>query len=175
MRTYSRLPEEESIKRFHANYVKRENGCWEWIAAGARNGPGQGRIRFRGEDWIAYRLSYYIHKGEIGDKFVCHSCDDSRCVNPDHLWLGTQAENIRDRDAKGRHWVPIGEERPTAKLTEEKARDAFLRHRGGESQNSIAKSLGVSQGTIHNVVFGRSWNHATGLPKTGRVNNERVK
>ncbi len=81
--------------------VDKTDGCWLWKGATFKNG-GYGRIIIKGKHYRAHRLSYELFKVPPGDMKVCHTCDVTRCVNPDHLWLGTDTENIADRDAKGR-------------------------------------------------------------------------
>lgn len=83
-------------------------GCWLW--SGSTSEGGYGQINLYGRMYIAPRLSHLVFKGAPGHLFVCHSCDLPACVNPDHLWLGTHAENMADMVAKGRHTVPRGDE-----------------------------------------------------------------
>lgn len=108
----SRLRSPE-IERF-MKYVPHapSDGCWLWN--GLLNRKGYGSFRFRGKQQCAHRVAYKLLVGEIpGGLFVCHSCDTPACVNPKHLWLGTAADNNRDRDIKGRqrsvsgdaHWM----------------------------------------------------------------------
>jgi len=80
---------------------KYPNGCWEWIAA--LDTYGYGQCRFNGKLYKAHRLFYSLFKGPISKGlFVCHSCDNKKCVNPDHLWLGTVQDNSDDMKNKGR-------------------------------------------------------------------------
>lgn len=89
-------------QRFHKKYQKCEKtGCWLWVSNFSKD--GYGRLKFKGVTTLANRFSYALHNGAFKkDLLVCHSCDVPRCVNPNHLWLGTCAENHKDRDAKGR-------------------------------------------------------------------------
>jgi len=84
--------------------INEETGCWEW------NGKllaGYGVFRWNSKQQKAHRASYEQYKGAIPDGyFVCHSCDNPKCVNPDHLWVGTQSDNIKDAVRKGRVKVP---------------------------------------------------------------------
>jgi len=79
-----------------------ESGCIEWNDRGLRR--GYGRFYFYGKSIPAHRASYIIWKGvDPGKNLVCHSCDNRRCVNPDHLWLGNQSDNLKDMVSKKRH------------------------------------------------------------------------
>jgi hypothetical protein len=92
--------------RFSASYRIAENGCWIWTKGYAGGRAGRyGMLRLPdGSAITGHRLSYQIHKGAIPPgTFVCHTCDNPGCVNPDHLWLGTNSDNQKDAVAKGRH------------------------------------------------------------------------
>jgi hypothetical protein len=90
--------------RFWKHFQSDANGCWEW--QGALSAAGYGRIVRPGSAATsapAHRVSWELHNGPIPDGLcVCHKCDNRKCVRPDHLFLGTQGDNNRDRDAKGR-------------------------------------------------------------------------
>ena len=89
------------IERFNQK-INKTNTCWLWT--GAQNSKGYGAMSYNGKVINAHRLSYLLHKGEIPDKLiVCHTCDTPRCVNPDHLWLGTHTDNNHDMIKKNRH------------------------------------------------------------------------
>jgi hypothetical protein len=94
---------ERLLKRITIN---EETGCWEW--QGAVNNIGYGMIRDGKKMRTTHRVSYEYHTGDIpDDKCVLHTCDNRKCANPDHLWIGTHKENIEDMISKGRdNWSP---------------------------------------------------------------------
>jgi len=77
---------------------ENKNGCWNYT--GALNVSGYGLFKLDRVMWIAHRLAYCLTKGDCTGKFVCHTCDTPSCCNPDHLFLGTQKDNLNDMAMK---------------------------------------------------------------------------
>jgi hypothetical protein len=88
-------------EKFFNRIKKQSAGCWEW--QGALTKAGYGLLGYQGKMEYAHRLSYKLIKGTINDgQCVCHSCDNPKCCNPEHLWLGSKKENNMDKARKGR-------------------------------------------------------------------------
>jgi hypothetical protein len=87
--------------RLLSQTVRQPDGCWTF--QGARNNRGYGMLSVNGIVKGAHVVSFEIHRGPVNGKYVLHSCDERSCVNPDHLWLGTQSENVEDAIRKGTH------------------------------------------------------------------------
>lgn len=138
-----------------------ETGCWEW--ARSLNGSGYGTYYNKGKKDGAHREYYRRYRGEIPPgMFVCHKCDNKKCVNPDHLFLGTNSDNIRDMVAKGKFvgWDKRGENGPAAKLTEGQVLDIRKRYSEGSArQVDLAREFGILQGSVSNIIHRRSWTH----------------
>jgi hypothetical protein len=156
--------EEEYRASFFARVAKSDDGCWQWIGAKHRNGYGQAHRN--GKPDRAHRVSWRIHFGEIPvGLFVLHRCDVKDCVNPSHLFLGTQSENMRDMMAKGRYRkgstknVPRGSRHWLAKLDEQKVLEIKRLHALGYGQVRLGKMFGVTREAIRAILRGWAWKH----------------
>jgi hypothetical protein len=127
--------------------VKKTNGCWIWTGyrkPGYRQGYGE--VRMDGRTQRAHRVAWKLINGPIPlGLFVLHHCDNPSCVNPDHLWLGTQKENMRDSRIKGR-WLH--------KLTEAQVRTIRASH---ESHRTIGHQFGIAHRTVGHIKEGKKW------------------
>ncbi len=140
--------------------VEKSEGCWLWV--GHRNKAGYGKLRNGSQHkyLLAHRASWLLAHGELPDELlVCHKCDNPPCVRPDHLFLGTDADNQRDMMRKGRKVVPpqYGERNPRAKLTAEQVIEIRRRYAEGETQTKLGMEYGVSQAAIGYIVRGEHW------------------
>lgn len=129
--------------------------CWEWIAS--LNQSGYGNFMLQRSNRMAHRLSYMESNGEIpAGMLVCHRCDNPKCVNPAHLFLGTHADNMADRDRKGRRTPLRGGAVATSKLTEQQVIEI---RRSQESRRVLATRYGVDLSNISGIKRGKFWKH----------------
>jgi predicted DNA-binding protein (UPF0251 family) len=168
-------------ERLEAKSFKKQNGCIEWTGYKMPSPNGYGRTSVKGKLLLTHRLAWMLHnEGPLSnDICVCHKCDNPACINPDHLFLGTQLENIKDRHAKGRTCSgerkskiqrakgAKGEQFSKAKL---KAADipeiVRLRKVEGLQFRTIAEMYGVRSPTIQGILSGRYWKSVTGFKDT---------
>jgi hypothetical protein len=163
------------------------DACWLWTACRGKFGYGMFQVKFK-RSMTAHRLSWIIASGDISaGLLVCHRCDNPPCVNPAHLFLGTNSDNIADRHVKGRdasgfrngaytqpHRLPRGEHhgsrtKPdrtsrgsdvgTSKLTEPMVADIISLHRAGVTRADIARRMGIGWTTADAIVKRRTWAH----------------
>jgi hypothetical protein len=138
--------------------------CWIWT--GHQLPKGYGKISIGGDHGqmlLAHRVSWELHNGPITDGlFVCHRCNNPSCVRPDHLYLGTNSENIRDaiRDGIVVGGSSLGEKNGSARLTPGQVVDIRrMRNSEGLSLRELAVEYGVSVSAIHRAATGRTWAH----------------
>ena len=110
--------------------------------------------------FVASRVAYFLHYGvDPKEYFVCHKCDNPKCVNPNHLFLGNQKENIRDMFSKNRQNKAKGEKQPFAKLTDEEVLYIRANYPGDKTQRQWAKDYNVSPSTICELIKRKRWTH----------------
>ena len=174
----------------HVDKSKGPNGCWEWT--GTRHAFGHGKIGMRRNGkWVmvqAHRVSYVMATGEnIDGRVVCHHCDNPPCVNPAHLFAGTQADNLADAKNKGRihsgdnhysrkrpdsvprgdkHWTrrikgaQAGERNPSSRYKEAEIKKVLRLYREGRlSQRAIARITGIDYRYVNQIVKRLVWTH----------------
>jgi hypothetical protein len=149
------------------NWVAKSDGCWEWTGALEY---GYGVWAWQGRKWRAHRFSFWLAHGRLAeDAFVCHHCDNKKCVRPEHLYEGDAVTNGADAAARKRMAPQHGAHNPRAKLTDESvlwAREMFTT--GQMTLREIANVLGVrSCGALHSAIYGRQWKHLP--PLTGPI------
>lgn len=143
-------------ERFFLKVQKGEGeACWTWM--GAYNTQGYGNFKVsRGTYRGAHRVSWEIHNGDIPEGlYVLHHCDNRPCVRPDHLFVGTQQDNMADAAEKGR--MPRGEYHPHTRMTAETVRRIRQEYAEGSSQRDLVRKYRSSPPTIHRIVHRKSW------------------
>jgi hypothetical protein len=161
--------DQEAAKRKLMRYSKEvdhryETPCWEWQRS--RDPRGYGLICFDGKQIYTHRLAYRAWIGEIPEGMgVLHKCDNPKCFRPDHLFTGTNFQNVQDRQTKGRTNNPHGENHGLAKLTQAEVDE--MRATYDNKQTTIrrfATMHGVSFQTVWNILTGRSWKRRSDEP-----------
>lgn len=130
--------------------------CWEWL--GKCNDHGYGVTRLNQKSVGAHRAIFMFLNGLLPPSIcVCHTCDNSKCVRPDHLFAGTVKENTIDAVTKGR--IKRGEDSPSAVLTNEEVLNIRSLASQGFKQQDIAKAFSVNPSTVANIINNKTWRH----------------
>jgi hypothetical protein len=143
------ISSEKEIFERHVQPSNIEN-CWDWLSYKNPSGYGQTKIGGRnGKHILAHRLSWIVYFGEIPEGMhVCHKCDNPSCVNPNHLFLGTNLDNIKDRMKKGRSvatWKGVPREKhPSCKVTDIQIAEMVNLRKLGKSIPTIAPMFGIT-------------------------------
>lgn len=134
--------------------MEPNTGCWLWTWSVEKG--GYGHLSFEGHPRKAHRVMYELRYGPIPDGLcVCHKCDTPSCVNPEHLFVGTVADNVADKVRKGRSLA--GENHNLAKLTVSQVREIRSSCRAGAKQCLLADRYNVSDATISFIKSGQRW------------------
>jgi len=165
------IPEYKIVERImYRTRLDRATGCWMW--QGSTTGSGYPDCRYNGTHRYVHRLMHIIHNGHLSDEkpFVCHTCDNPQCVNPEHLWAGSHTDNIQDAADKGRVPTPQsherGEDHHGSKLTENDVVEIREKYANTDlTQYDLADEYGVIQPHIGSIVRGEDWSHVGGPTK----------
>lgn len=156
-------------KRIEAFWAKvdtsgGDTACWPWVGTRMRSG-GYGQYSFRGPGGRlengAHRAAYLFSSGlpSTNGLFVCHTCDNTRCCNPAHLWLGTHKENQEDKTRKKRGNQARGAAQASAKLTDEKVLVMRAQYAAGRTTQELCAEYGLAPQNVVNALTGRTWKH----------------
>lgn len=145
-------------EKFLSKTKRLNNGCLEWQLR--KDKDGYGSFRNQNNKVVrAHRLSWELHKGMIPNGLlVLHKCDNPSCVNPEHLFLGTQKDNMSDMSNKKRHL--FGEKNKKAKLTDTLVLNLIDKYNTKKfSQQELAKIFNITQANVSSIVLGKTWTH----------------
>lgn len=152
-----------SMDVIERNSIPEPNsGCWIWTGAGDSK-RGYGSVSLNGKTWRAHRYACAASGRDPTGKLVCHKCDNPPCVNPDHLFLGDQIDNVNDMWAKGRGVKSLGEKHGKTTLTNDQVAEIKSTPM---SFGRAGKRYGVSASTIYAIKHGLTWSHIEAAPST---------
>jgi hypothetical protein len=153
---------ENIVSNINLTRSVNDKGCW--IPSTKSRHKGYPGVLIKGKQWLLHRVFYTYYKGPIPEgMFVCHSCDNKECVNPEHLFLGTPWDNNHDMIAKGRSaqqtravW------KPAAKITEQDVLAIREQCALGADRMELAAKYGITNKMISLIALGKSWKHVGG-------------
>lgn len=145
---------EKRIERFWAK-VDKSQECWEWQGCLIHNGYGYVNINY--QTWLAHRFAWFLCYGYQSNKFLLHSCDNRKCVNPDHLREGDFLANAQDRVERDRS--AKGEKHGRAKLKEAEVIAIRSLYKKGSTFRQLSDIYKVAISTIKDVCYGRNWKY----------------
>lgn len=158
----SELTEDENlerIKKYYEKYVIKQEGCWDW--KGIIEHTGYAKLGIR-PPIKAHRASWIIHNGPIPKGLiVCHKCDNKKCTNIEHLWLGTHKQNIQDKIQKGRSNTPCGSLLKISKINEIQVLEIKKLIEQGFSCSEIGRKINIPRKIVSRIKNGDTWKHVT--------------
>jgi len=148
---------DEKVKKRFLRYIDKTDSCWLWN--GIPSKCGYAYFKINNKSYLAHRVSWLIAGNTIPDDkpYLRHKCKSKICVNPDHLEIGTHAENMSDKIRDGT--IVRGEKVNTAKLTEEQVLQIRQKIQNGETQVKVAKDFDISRRNIRSIILRESWKH----------------
>ena len=148
-----------ALQRFEEKFIPEpKSGCWIWTAT--KSEDGYGKFYFHPTYERSHRASWMFYVGEIPNGlFVLHKCDNPSCVNPYHLFLGTNDDNIKDMVKKGRQRALRGSKHKNAKVTEKDVIEMRKLSESGLSQYKIAEMFGICKSMANYICNRTNWKH----------------
>ncbi len=142
--------------RFNSKVIRHKDGCWEWT--GSVNSSGYGSVFLNGSLIGAHVFSYITFVGKVAaGQMVLHSCDNPKCVNPKHLSVGNQKDNMKDMKDRNRRSYPCGQDCKTSKLSDDSVAQILERAGNGECLQSIANTFNVDRTTVLSAIKRNTW------------------
>jgi hypothetical protein len=144
-------------------FVQKSDGCWNWLGAGGIGSSDRPKFTINGKQYQTSRIIWKIVNGsDPGELHVLHKCNNGKCVNPDHLYLGTDRDNIvdwyNDNPGSHRNKMTKGSNHPNSKLTESDIR-TIRENSHNRTHKQLAKEFDICRSTVSYIIKGRLWPH----------------